>query len=216
MYNEWTEDNSSQLSLSPCSTFSFVFDFTGENCKMHAELEDIIKKNLKSLFIMESNAKGDGNSRAQTFEVLLLQQWSCDSSIRHHIPENLQRLLLQAWLSSGTRSVKQNKGKRSVPTRKKATSPAFKTTMLTLYIDIHTNDYLIPVVQFQKCRLLWVFYLIPLILAFLLRYWQPPTEEYLLCRAPSNEIPIWPFYLMSVGLCTSNNTKYLSPANDSQ
>lgn len=153
---------------------------------------------------------------AQTFEVPLLQQWSCDSDIWHRLPESLQHLLLQSWLLSCTRPVKQNEGKRSIPIPKKATSPAFNTTMLTLYIDIYTKDYLIHVVQFQKCRLLWVFYLIPLILAFLLHYWQPPTEEYLMRRAPSSEIPIWPFYLMSVGLCTSNNTKYLSPANDLQ
>lgn len=41
--------------------------------------------------------------------------------------------------------------------------------------------------------------------AFLLHYWQPHIEGYLMCRTPSSEIPIWPFYLMSVGLCASNN-----------
>lgn len=126
---------------------------------------------------MECNAEGILET-IKIFEVPMLQRRSCDSGIWHHIPENLQRLLFQAQLSSCTRSAKLNKEKRSITIHKKATSPALNITMLTLYIDIYTNDYLIHVVQFQKGRLLWVFYLIPLILAFLLHYWQPPTEGY--------------------------------------
>lgn len=90
---------------------------------------------------------------AQTFEVPLSQQLHCDSGVWHHIPESLQHLPLKAWLSSCTRSVKQKKRKRWTPICKKATSPAFNPTMLTVCIDIYTNDYLIHVVQFQKCRL---------------------------------------------------------------
>lgn len=147
------------------------------------------------LFIMQNNAKGNGNSRDNINIWSALLQWcSCDSGIQHHAPGNLQRPFVQAPRFSCSRSVKRDKGRRSMPIRQEATSPAFNTTMLALYIDIYTNDYLIDVVQFQKCRLLWVFYLIPLILALLLHYWQLSTEEYLKCRAPSSETPIWPFY----------------------
>lgn len=142
---------------------------------------------------------------AQTLEVPLLQPLPGNSGIWHHIPESLQHLLLKAWLFSCTTSVKQKKGKRWIPIHKKATSSAFNPTMLTLCIDIQTNDYLIHDVQFQKCRLqlLWIFYLIPLLLAFLLHYWHPPTEEYLMCSFKWNSHLA--FYLMTVGLCTSNN-----------
>lgn len=51
MYYERVEDNSSQLPLSPCSIFSFVFLFMGENLKMFAEVEERVNfiKYLKYL-----------------------------------------------------------------------------------------------------------------------------------------------------------------------
>lgn len=140
--------------------------------------------------------------------------WSHDSGIWHCIPENFSICSCRLDWSLALRLWNRIREKNSIPINTKLchlySSPECDT--------VHTHickwlpDFCCPVPEMQAA----VSFLPSTTEAFLLHYWQPQIEEYLMCRTPSSEIPICPFYLMIVGLWTSNNTKYLSPANDLQ